>query len=91
MNWQVYIILCTDDSLYTGIAIDVVRRFNQHADRQGAKYFRGRQPKQLVYVETGHDRSSASKREVVIKKLPRLEKLQLLASDGNKVGDFPLL
>lgn len=85
MNWQVYIILCTDDSLYTGITIDVARRFNQHADKQGAKYFRGRQPKQLVYVETGHNRSSASKRESVIKKLPRLEKLKLLASDTNKV------
>ena len=91
MNWQVYIILCTDDSLYTGITIDVARRFNQHGDKQGAKYFRGRQPKQLVYVETGHDRSSASKREIVIKKLPRLEKLQLLASDCNRVGDFSLL
>lgn len=90
MNWQVYIILCTDNSLYTGITIDVARRFNQHADRQGAKYFRGRQPKQLVYVETGHDRSSASKREIVIKKLPRLEKLQLLVSDSNKVGNFQL-
>jgi len=90
VNWQVYIILCTDNSLYTGITIDVARRFNQHADRQGAKYFRGRQPKQLVYVETGHDRSSASKREIVIKKLPRLEKLQLLASDSNKVGNFQL-
>lgn len=90
MNWQVYIILCTDNSLYTGITIDVARRFNQHADRQGAKYFRGRQPRQLVYVETGHDRSSASKREIVIKKLPRLEKLQLLASDSNKVGNFQL-
>jgi len=90
VNWQVYIILCTDNSLYTGITIDVARRFNQHADRQGAKYFRGRQPRQLVYVETGHDRSSASKREIVIKKLPRLEKLQLLASDSNKVGNFQL-
>jgi putative endonuclease len=90
VNWQVYIILCTDNSLYTGITIDVARRFNQHADRQGAKYFRSRQPKQLVYVETGHDRSSASKREIVIKKLPRLEKLQLLASDSNKVGNFQL-
>lgn len=90
MNWQVYIILCTDESLYTGITNDVVRRFNQHADRQGAKYFRGRLPKQLVYVETGHDRSSAGKREVAIKKLPRLEKLQLLASDSNKVGNFSL-
>jgi putative endonuclease len=74
MSWQVYIILCTDESLYTGITNDVVRRFNQHADKQGAKYFRGRQPKQLVYVETGHDRSSASKREVS-SKLLRLEKL----------------
>jgi putative endonuclease len=90
VNWQVYIILCTDDSLYTGIAKDVIRRFNQHSDKQGAKYFRGRQPRELVYVEIGHDRSSASKREIVIKKLPRLEKLQLLASDDNKVGDFQL-
>jgi putative endonuclease len=88
MNWQVYIILCSDDSLYTGITNDVTRRFNQHGDKQGAKYFHGRQPKQLVYVETGHDRSSASKRECVIKKLPRLEKLQLLASDSNKVGSI---
>jgi Predicted endonuclease containing a URI domain len=69
MNWQVYIILCADDSLYTGITVDVVRRFNQHRDKQGAKYFRGRPPKQLVYVETGHDRRSASKREIVIKKI----------------------
>jgi putative endonuclease len=90
VNWQVYIILCTDDSLYTGITNDVARRFNQHSDKQGAKYFRGRQPRELVYVETGHDRSSASKRESVIKKLPRLEKLQLLASDDNKVEDFQL-
>jgi putative endonuclease len=90
VNWQVYIILCTDDSLYTGITNDVIRRFNQHGDKQGAKYFRGRQPRELVYVETGHDRSSASKREIVIKKLPRLEKLQLLASGNNKVGDFQL-
>jgi putative endonuclease len=83
-------ILCSDDSLYTGITNDVARRFNQHGDKQGAKYFRGRQPKQLVYVEAGHDRSSAGKREVAIKKLPRLEKLQLLGSENNKVGDFPL-
>ena len=91
MNWQVYIILCTDDTLYTGITNDVGRRFNQHGVKQGAKYFRGRQPKELVYVETGHDRSSASKREIIIKKLPRFEKLQLLVSDSNKVGDFSVL
>ena len=88
MNWQVYIILCTDNSLYTGITNNVARRFNQHAERRGAKYFRGRQPKQLVYVETGHDRSSAGKREVFIKKMSRFEKLQLLNSDTNKIDNF---
>jgi putative endonuclease len=87
VTWQVYIILCTDDSLYTGITLDVARRYHQHADKQGAKYFRGRQPKQLVYVETGHDRSSASKREIAIKKLSRLEKFVLLESEGNKIND----
>jgi putative endonuclease len=90
MHWQVYMILCSDNSLYTGITMDVARRFNQHAGRLGAKYFRGRQPEQLVYVETGHNHSSAAKREVIIKKLSRLKKLQLLASDNNKAGNFPL-
>jgi len=80
MNWSVYIILCTDDSLYTGITTDVSRRFAQHSNQKGAKYFRGRQPKQLLYIETGHNRSSAGKREIAIKKLNRLEKLKLVAS-----------
>ena len=88
MNWQGYIILCSDESLYTGISNDVVRRFKQHESKQGAKYFRARQPKQLVYVETGHDRRSASKRECAIKKLPRLEKLQLLAAENNQASAF---
>ncbi len=80
MNWSVYIILCTDESLYTGITTNVSRRFTQHASQKGAKYFRGRQPKQLIYVETGHDRSSASKREIAIKKFNRQEKLHLAYS-----------
>lgn len=80
MNWSVYIILCGDNSLYTGISTDVFRRFNQHAKQQGAKYFRVRQPKQLLYVEPDHTRSSASQREIVIKKLSRTQKLQLIAS-----------
>ncbi len=90
MNWQVYIIRCTDNTLYTGITVDVARRFNQHAASQGAKYFRGRRPEQLVYVETGHNRSTASKRERHIKKLPRLEKLQLLDSECNQAEKFKI-
>ena len=53
MNWSVYIILCTDNTLYTGISTDVSRRFHQHATQKGAKYFRGRCPKQLLFIEAG--------------------------------------
>ncbi|WP_262963897.1 GIY-YIG nuclease family protein [Methylobacter psychrophilus] len=87
MNWSVYIILCSDNSLYTGITIDVSRRYIQHASGQGAKYFRGRQPKQLVYLEPGHNRSSASKREIDLKKLSRVEKSQIITSDANKIKE----
>jgi len=84
-HWFVYIIHCTDDSLYTGISTDVEKRYKQHAAQQGAKYFRGRKPKQLVYQESGHDRSSASKRESAIKKLPRSHKIQLISSTENQL------
>ena len=85
MNWQVYIILCTDNSLYTGITTDMERRFQQHAGSKGAKYFRGRRPGKVVYLEDGHTRSTASKREAVIKKLLRADKLRLIASNCNEL------
>ncbi|MEY3758807.1 MAG: GIY-YIG nuclease family protein [Methylococcaceae bacterium] len=88
MIWFVYIILCTDNTLYTGITLNVSRRFKQHETGQGAKYFRGRQPKQLVYLEPGHNRSSATKREINLKKLSRLEKAKLIESDSNKLAEF---
>ena len=71
MNWQVYIILCSDNSLYTGITTDMVRRFRQHQEGRGAKYFRGRQPIKVVYLENGHCRSSATRREAQIKAMNR--------------------
>lgn len=83
MNWQVYIILCSDDSLYTGITTDLQRRFDQHASGRGARYFRGRRPLEAVYREEGHTRSSASRRERQIKEMERPEKLALIASDNN--------
>jgi len=85
MNWQVYIILCTDNSLYTGITTDVERRFGQHAAGTGAKYFRGHSPRQLVYLERGHDRSSASRREAEIKQLRPVDKRRLIASPDNQL------
>lgn len=78
--WFVYVIRCTDGSLYTGISTDVARRLAQHARGGGAKYFRGREPGAVVYLESGHTRSSASRREAQIKKLPARAKRELIAA-----------
>ena len=78
--WLVYILLCSDDSFYTGITNNLERRVAQHAAKTGAKYFRGRQPRKVVYLERGHDRSSASRREAEIKKLSRRAKVELIDS-----------
>jgi len=85
MNWQVYMIICSDNSLYTGITTDVQRRFSQHLAGTGAKYFRGRIPHRLVYMEGGHNRSTASRREAQIKKLRSDEKRQLIVSTANQI------
>lgn len=79
-NWLVYIIKCDDGSLYTGITTNLDRRFKQHASKRGAKYFRGRCPLEVVYVEQGHSRRSATQREIRIKALKHQEKLSLIAS-----------
>ena len=86
MGWQVYIIVCTDNSLYTGITTDVERRFSEHAaGTLGARYFRGRTPNKVVYLESVQNRSTASRREAVIKKLPRAAKLRLIDSAANEL------
>jgi putative endonuclease len=80
-EWYVYIICCSDTSLYTGITTDVARRFAEHASHKGAKYFRARSPLEVVFVEGGHTRSSASQREAFVKKLSRSEKMVLIQSN----------
>jgi putative endonuclease len=82
MNWHVYMILCSDGSLYTGITTDPERRFRQHAAGCGAKYFRGRQPLRMVYLESGHTRSTAGLRELQIKRMPRADKCRLSSPCG---------
>lgn len=86
VSWQVYIIRCSDDSLYTGISNDVERRWQQHVDQRGAKYFRGRKPVAIVYLEGARDRSRASQREAAIKRLRRPDKERLIESAGNELG-----
>jgi len=79
-------ILCADGSLYTGMTTDSDRRFRQHAEGRGAKYLKGRRPLRLVYRESGHDRSSAGRREWAIKAMSRAEKERLLGNDCNELG-----
>ena len=74
-----YIIETDDHLLYTGITTDVDRRLNEHKNSvKGAKFFRGHKPDRVVYCESGHDRSSASKREYEIKKLTKKGKILLI-------------
>jgi len=79
VDWFVYIIRASDDSLYTGITTDVARRFREHGDAgKGARFFRGRSPVEVVYIERHVDRSSALKREAAIKNLKREQKKELV-------------
>lgn len=79
MAYFVYILKCSDDTLYTGITTDIKRRVDEHNNSdKGAKYTKLRRPVALVYSEPSEDRSCASKREYAIKKLSRLQKLELI-------------
>lgn len=78
--YHVYILRCSDDSLYTGITTDVVRRLKEHnTSALGAKYTQGRRPVSLVYSKRFRSRSTASKEEARIKGLSREEKAKMLA------------
>ncbi len=79
MDWTVYILRCSDGTLYTGITNDLDRRVSEHETGQGAKYTKGRGPFRLVYNETCQGRGEASTRENEIKSLSREEKLRLVS------------
>jgi len=69
---------CEDGTLYTGVTTDIARRFREHCQgRRGARYLRGRHPVGVVYLERGHDRSSALRREAEIKGFRKKDKVSL--------------
>ena len=78
-KWYLYLLRCRDGSLYCGITTDVQKRLEQHRSGKGAKYTRGRAPLELVYTEECADHSTALKRELAVKALPREEKLKFIA------------
>ena len=78
MPWSLYIIQCSDHSLYTGITTDISRRIKEHNAKKGAFYTQNKTPVTLVYQEAMANQSEARKREAAIKRLTREEKLELI-------------
>ena len=76
----VYVLRCTDDSLYTGITTDPVRRFREHSGKapNGAKFTHSHPPASVEALWSCNDRSTASKLEYAIKKLRRTQKQRLI-------------
>ena len=85
-RWRLYVLRCADDTLYTGITTELVRRVREHNQGKGAKYTRARLPVNIVYFEVHPDRSSASKAEAAFKKLSRKKKLEIIAESWNEEG-----
>lgn len=77
-QWSVYMLACGDGSIYTGIATDVSRRLAVHQSGRGAAYTRGRGPLSLLWQKSCGSESEARREEARLKKLKRLEKLDLV-------------
>lgn len=76
-NYFVYLLECSDNSLYCGYTDDLEKRVKVHNSGKGAKYTKSRLPVRLVYSEKFDNKSDAMKREAQIKKLSRIKKLDL--------------
>ncbi len=77
-TWFVYILRCSDGSLYTGITTDVRRRTNQHNAGTASRYTRSRNPVRVQYQEPHASRSSALKREAAVKRMTKSQKESLI-------------
>jgi predicted GIY-YIG superfamily endonuclease len=78
-RWLVYLLRCSEGSLYTGITNDLPKRLKAHAAGKASRYTRSRLPVKLAYSEPQKSKSAALKREVAIKGLRRPEKVRLVA------------
>ena len=78
-NHYIYIVKCSDGTLYTGYAKDIEQRIAKHNAGKGAKYTKVRLPVTLVYSEVFETKSAALKREYEIKTFSRQKKLQMIS------------
>jgi putative endonuclease len=78
-HYYVYILRCSDNTLYTGMTLNLEKRLHEHnTSDKGAKYTRCRRPVTLAYHEACENKSAALKREIAIKKMTRIQKESLL-------------
>lgn len=84
MTWHLYLILCRDGSIYTGITVDVAARYAAHVDGKGARYTRSHPPARLLATFAYPDRSAAAKEEYRVKQLSAKEKRAFCRQRGAK-------
>ncbi len=84
MSWIVYILRCSDNSLYGGITTDLDRRLEAHSAGTGARYTRSRLPVQLVWFSEKPNKSEALQEEYRVKRLQKDEKERLVASQQGR-------
>ncbi|RLS60926.1 MAG: GIY-YIG nuclease family protein [Planctomycetota bacterium] len=76
--WVVYMLRCSDNSLYTGISKDVNKRLLAHNCGKASRYTRCRRPVQIVYLQQNFSHSAALKREFQIKSFTKKQKESLI-------------
>ena len=81
-SWVLYILQCSDGTLYTGITNDLERRLSRHGEGRASRYTRSRLPVQLVYRESVKGRSQGLRREFSIKAMSRRQKKSLISNSG---------
>ena len=87
---MVYLIRCSDGSLYCGITNHLEKRIAAHNSGKGAKYTKSRRPVRLLGVRSGMTKSDALKLEYRIKQVPAGKKLRELAKgEGAVTGNIP--
>ena len=85
----VYMVECSDRTLYTGWTVNLARRLAEHNTGRGARYTRSRLPVQLVYWERQPDRGSAQRRESALRRISRDAKLRLISEHAQHDTTVP--
>ena len=89
-RWYVYMLLCDNGAIYTGIARSVTARYAQHVAGTGARYTRANPPRRLLAKFACANQSEAGRMEAAIKKLAAVDKRKLIGKSGVAARKFVL-